>query len=1262
MKSSLRSLKSRYFIFIGSILILIIASQIIIQYDLSQKTEDARLINIAGRQRMLSQRISKVILFIRTEVNDDTKVKSERLDTLKNLLHQWRRANNLLLQRSIEKKNSLAVDALLRTNDMRLQKIVDASQKLIVSPSDETIREAVDVVTANELPFLLTMENTVARYQTEAEEKLRYIKKIEVILSSLTVFIILLEFLYIFLPTINKARESNIRLGESNRELAMNNAELLSSEEEIRSQVEQIGELQKFLELREKQYRELVENAGDMIYELNENGKFSFVNQSMEIFTGYSRAELFSMHYWDIIRLEDRQRVVNFYKDQRERQKDFTYLEFIIITKEGKQIWVGQNVKMFFTNTWVWKVSAVARNITYAKDAELKLAESERLYKVLSTNTSVMICLHAPDDTGTFTYVSPSSLELTGYTAQELVEKPLFFFIADEDLDKVKEHLKHIAAGETNVAPDIEYRINKKDGSIIWVEANTNTVFDETGILIACKSSLRNITKRKKAEGALLASEQRFRLLSEDAPIGIYQTDASGLGTYMNKRWCEIAGIDEHQAKGDGWVKAIHHEDREKVSRTWMLAIQESKEFNIDFRFNNPMLGTRWVSCHAVQITEPDGAIMGYIGTIDDITELKQAQQQIVESEKLYRLISTNSKDLISLYSAGDEPLRTYLSPSAKNILGYDPEELIGKSPFEIMVPEDAKKLRETIHPITASGNPSYAEYRIRKKDGTIIWLESSSNPFFDENGKMAGFQTSAREITQRKEFQEALLKAKERAEEATKAKSQFLSMMSHEIRTPMNAIIGVTNLLLQEEPRVDQQEGLELLKFSGENLLTIINDILDFSKIEAGKIELENIDFDLHTTLSNIIKVMKHRVEQKGIALHFNYDQSAPTIIKGDQVRISQIVTNLLGNAIKFTKNGSVTVDIVAQKQTDSRYAYKISVTDTGIGIETEKIQEVFESFTQARSDTTRKFGGTGLGLSITKRLLNLMNSDVRVESEPGVGSTFYFTLIVEEGKLLAPSKKEKNNIKDFKGKSVHILLVEDNRVNQIVANNFLTKWGIDVTIANNGVEALEKVKEKSFQLILMDLQMPEMDGYEATQKIRAMDDIYFKTLPIIALTASAMTEIHDKIMESGMNDFISKPFQPEGLQSKIGKYVFQDESITEKEFIPSNLDIYSEGDPEFKRELADLLIKNVDALTDSIHQYLNTKDVELYKQVYHRCKTTISMLGDREFNSVTEEIYQIFLVPSLDQKLKMKNKIDRFLELAESVTKGLEEEMSSI
>lgn len=387
----------------------------------------------------------------------------------------------------------------------------------------------------------------------------------------------------------------------------------------------------------------------------------------------------------------------------------------------------------------------------------------------------------------------------------------------------------------------------------------------------------------------------------------------------------------------------------------------------------------------------------------------------------------------------------------------------------------------------------------------------------------------------------------KERAQQSEKFKQQFLSNMSHEIRTPLNAVIGMTNLLLNQSPKEEQMRYLRSMKQASHSLLGIINDVLDLAKIEAGKINLERIDFSLKETLEGVINTLQIKADERTIGLHCNIHSDVPEFIKGDPVRLTQILINILSNAIKFTEQGSVTLEV---KNIDGAIpteagviALNFKVIDTGIGIAPENISRIFESFTQASDDTTRKYGGTGLGLTITRQLIDLHHGIVDIRSEVGKGTTFDITIPYQKGNYVAPAstKMLNDSIDDF-SKSLHILLVEDQPFNQIVAVDTLESLfkTIKVDVANNGREAVTMVQANAglYDIILMDVQMPEMDGYEATVQIRNLADEKSKT-PIMAMTANVIKEEIDKCFSSGMNDFIAKPFEPANLRNKIVQLV---------------------------------------------------------------------------------------------------------------------------
>jgi len=466
---------------------------------------------------------------------------------------------------------------------------------------------------------------------------------------------------------------------------------------------------------------------------------------------------------------------------------------------------------------------------------------------------------------------------------------------------------------------------------------------------------------------------------------------------------------------------------------------------------------------------------------------------------------------------------------------GFETVERIRKNPLNELIP---------IIYITAFYNEDY--YRVKGiKTGAVDFITKPIIPDILV-GKVTVFikmykqrKNLEEEIIWREQIEHDLKKAKDLAEDATRAKQKFLSTMSHEIRTPLNAIINTVNLMREEDPREDQVESLDILKFSTDNLLQIVNDILDFSKIDAGRIEFEKVEFEMGKLLVGIKQSFEYEVDRRHLSLDLKLDKDIPPVLLGDSTRLTQILINLVGNAVKFTEKGEICIEAETVKREDGQVEIGFSVIDTGIGIPEDKMEIIFESFTQGTSSTTRKYGGTGLGLAITRKLVELQGGEMKVTSKLGKGSTFFFSLpfLVSDKKFVKEDPHRKSDFHSLRG--LEVLVVEDNLVNQKVVSKYLAKWEASVDIAENGRIAVEMVEKKRYDVILMDLHMPEMSGYEATLKIRAMTDDYYQKLPIIALTASVFLEDREKIFKIGMSGFITKPFNPKELFWTISPFL---------------------------------------------------------------------------------------------------------------------------
>ncbi len=585
--------------------------------------------------------------------------------------------------------------------------------------------------------------------------------------------------------------------------------------------------------------------------------------------------------------------------------------------------------------------------------------------------------------------------------------------------------------------------------------------------------------------------------------------------------------------------------------------------------------------------------------------------------------------------------------------------------------PEDRRKIHAAIREAKPSGRFNF-DFRIKKENGEYLFAFSQGHVVYFPDGKVRNIIGTVQDVTKWKTVESELRKNKILAEESMKVKEQFLANMSHEIRTPMNGIIGLSSLLLNSELNQEQKEYVGAIKASGDNLLVIINDILDFSKLEAGKMTFEKASFNLKETIKFILDILKPKAIQKGLLLESIVDNSLPEFIVGDSVRLNQILMNLIGNAIKFTEQGSVALKVNILRDENDELELEFLVRDTGIGIPDDKKNSIFESFTQASNNTTRKFGGTGLGLTITKKLVELQGGQIWVDSKLNEGSVFGFNLnfLKKSSRTIASDEHilQENSIEMLKG--LRVLLVEDNPINQLVAKKVLDLAGCKLTSAENGRIAIEKLHAGSYDIILMDIQMPEMDGYQATEYIRHRMEYPTRDIPILALTASALNGESKRCFEAGMNDYISKPFNTQALYAKMATLVRKKINDSENMKLVNengmagtrlcNLDyLYklSEGSSEFVSEMLHMFISQVPGAIQEMKLAYPEKDWMKIKSIAHRLKPSPGFIGVQELSGVfqsieknSSEIIDATLVEEMILKAER---------LTDRVVKELEEEL---
>ncbi|MBN3584648.1 PAS domain S-box protein [Algoriphagus aestuarii] len=733
-------------------------------------------------------------------------------------------------------------------------------------------------------------------------------------------------------------------------------------------------------------------------------------------------------------------------------------------------------------------------------------------------------------------YIS-ENINRFGYDSKKLISQRKSFLdlLYPEDARKIRETAEN-SRGEHGISAfSGSYRLKKSNGQYIWVEDQTQDVFDESGTIILHEGILQDVNDRKNLEVINEERDRQYRILASNIPgTNIFLLDKERKYIVAEGTNFENWGMKREDFEGK-FLWEVYLTSYEEVSALLDKVYYDREIVESEFPIKN-----RYYSRTFRPIVIKD-QVEFVLSIIRDITEEHQAKVDLLQSEEKYRTLVEESTEII--FSLTETFILRYVSPNVYQFLGYQAEEVIGRSIFEFLNPDDMgefQKMLDSTDDLLAK--TQYLEFRLQHRNGEFKVFNSNGKLIFDKDGNAKYYTGIARDISKLKEAQKELMKAKENAEQASQIKSQFLSIMSHEIRTPMNAVIGISHLLMDEKPRPDQLENLKTLQFSAENLMALINDILDYNKIESGKVELENVSFDLKNIVSRIVHSHSFQSNEKSLKVVCDFDEKLPDLVIGDPIRLGQIINNLISNAIKFTDQGFVKISLVEIDRENGESLVEFTVEDTGIGIPQDKINSIFEAFTQASSSTTRKYGGTGLGLAIVKKLVELFEGEITVDSQEGIGSKFTFKISyrVDQSDMVESFKGHDKPSKSLENAS--ILVAEDNYVNQILIQKFLKKWNTgNLVIASDGEEALELFETQDFNLVLLDLQMPVLDGFSVAKAIRNHSEKAKSEIPILALTATSLHEVKKDLIEIGFTDFVPKPFIPEVLYEKLIKSLNQ-------------------------------------------------------------------------------------------------------------------------